>query len=123
MKCRTQERVSNATGIAIWTVIIAGMFFAAGRASTPYRAINDLPDGTYTSNCAERTQDGRMLTIVKNDHGDVVRLIAYNKLLPAKFEVETSLMDQGKFKQHGYSMWDMTGEKPKLFWSNLRDRT
>ena len=120
---KSKVRVSQYSMLTLWTVIIAGMFFAAGRASTPYCAINDLPDGTYTSNCFERTQDGRLLTIVKNERGDVVRLIAYSKPLPAKFDVETSLMDQGKFKHHGYSMWDTTAEKPKLFWWNLRDRT
>lgn len=123
MRKRTEVRVSQYSMFIIWTVLIAGMFFAAGRASTPYRPINDLPEGTYTSNYTERTQDGRMLTIVKNDRGEVVRLIAYAKPLPTKFEVVTSLTDHGKFKQFGYSVWDLTGNKPTLFWTNIRDRT
>ncbi len=123
MRRRTQVRVSQWTLFGVWSFILFGMAFAAGRSSTPYRPINDLPAGEYTTKCPTQQADGTVLSTVQNAQGDVTRLVGYKQPLPTAFTVVRDYKDHGRFKYQGYAIIDTTGTKPIIFWHNHRDST
>ena len=83
--------------------------------TSPYQWADNLSAGTYTVTCSEAA-DGKTFSLVKSDSGDVLT-VGFDRPLPAKFEVKKHVLPYGKFSMYSYVIHDLTGDKPKQFWS------
>ncbi len=104
--------------VVVFFVLLSAMMFAAGRSSTPYKAIHDLPAGHYTVECNRSQEDGVVLSLVSNE-AHRTYLVHFRRELPAAFQVISGSTLQGRGYSHGYHIFDTTSEEPKHFWSNI----
>lgn len=123
MKHRTKRKLWLGGSIAFFSSLMLVLGFLAGRMSTPYCDISDVPEGEYTRQCFAQ-KDGHVLTLVQEDRSGRIRLVGFDRPLPASFKVYAGSVPAGwRRTEYRCTIYDVTGDEPEVFWSNHREDT